>query len=132
MESTKTFGMTKDGMNAILQKEKLIQYINIKLAALNQPYLANAPDNNFLELANDLIVNFREKNRLLTNFLCPADQRIQHIIDGYLHECKGKLNFRLPSNTLVVDRHGIARMLSIPPDKDEYVGDIICSYRIKQ
>jgi phosphoenolpyruvate carboxykinase (diphosphate) len=132
MESTKTIGMTKDGMNVILPDEKLIQYINIKLASLNQPYFVHAADNNFLELANDLIVNYREKIRLLSNFLCPADQRIQNFLDGYLHECKGKLNFRLPSNTLVVDSHGIARMLSIPPDKDEFVSDIISSYRIKQ
>lgn len=132
MESTKTLGMNKDGMNVTLSKDKLIQYINIKLASLNQPYFKHAGDNNFLELANDLIVNYREKSRLLSNFLCPADQRIQNFLDGYLHEFKGKLNFRLPSNTLVVDTHGLARMLSIPPDKDEFVSDIIRSYKIKQ
>ena len=111
MESTKTFGITKDGTNVILPKEKLIQYINIKLAAMNQPYFFHASDNNFLELANDLIVNYREKTRLLSNFLCPADQRIQNFLDGYLNECRGKLNFRLPSNTFVVDTHGLSRML---------------------
>ena len=116
----------------MLENSKLIQYINIKLAALGLPYFNHPSDNNFLELANDLIVNYREKNRLLSNFLCPADQRIQNFIDGYLHEQKGKLNLRLPSNTFDVDSHGIARMLSIPPDKDEFISDIISSYRIKQ
>ncbi|MGE5499487.1 MAG: hypothetical protein ACM3Q2_15510, partial [Syntrophothermus sp.] len=43
-----------------------------------------------------------------------------------------KNELRLPANTFVLDRHGLARELSLPPDQDEFVSDIISSYRIKQ
>ncbi|HNQ37867.1 MAG TPA: hypothetical protein PKJ58_07900, partial [Prolixibacteraceae bacterium] len=74
----------------------------------------------------------REKNRLLSAYLCPADQRIQNFLDGYLSVFKDKVHPRLPSQTFIIDSHGIARALSLPPDKDLFVSDIINSYRIKQ
>src|SRR6185295_5950382 len=39
---------------------------------------------------------------------------------------------KLPNRTFILDRHGLARALSLPPDRDEYFSDIISSYRVKQ
>lgn len=132
MNLRKALGITEDGKNKIPKHKKLNQYINLKLAALGQPYAPDDTEYTFLELAKDLIKNHREKNRLLSNYLCPVDRRIQKFIDSYLGEFKEKLNFRLPSNTFILDYHGIARVLSLPPDRDEFYSDIISSYRIKQ
>ncbi len=132
MDLKKSFGLTENGTNEIVKTKRLKQYINLKLAALGQPAFIDSSENKFFDLANDLIKNYKEKNRLLSNYLCPTDQRIQDFIDSYLTEYNEKINLRLPSNTFTIDSHGISRMLSLPPDKDEFVSDIIRSYRIKQ
>ncbi len=131
MELKKKLGLTTDG-RAVNQNKRHSQYINLKLAALGKPYPQIKSDTKFLDLAQDLIMNHREKNRLLSNYLCPADQRIQNFLDSYLSEFKDKLNIRLPSDTFVLDSHGIARVLSLPPDKDEFTSNIISSYRLQQ
>lgn len=131
MDLKKSLGFTPEGKTQNKFKRH-IQYINLKLAALGQPYFDHKSDSKFLDLAHDLIRNHREKNRLLSNYLCPSDQRIQDFLDSYLAEFKEKLNLRLPSNTFVLDSHGIARVLSLPPDRDEFVSDIVKSYRLKQ
>jgi phosphoenolpyruvate carboxykinase (diphosphate) len=132
MDLKKSFGFGKDGTNEIPRPKRLNEYINLKLAAMGQPVVKNTSGFDFLELANDLIKNYREKSRLLATYLSPADQRIQNFLDTYLEEYKDKVHPRLPSHTFITDSHGIARALSLPPDKDEFVSDIISSYRIKQ
>lgn len=132
MNLRKALGITEDGKNKTPKNKRLHQYINLKLAALGQPFIENNEDSNFLELAKDLIRNHQEKNRLLSNYLCPADQRIQDFLDSYLSEFKEKLYLRIPSNTFILDYHGIARFLSLPADRDKYVSNIISSYKLKQ
>ncbi len=112
--------------------DKLIEYINLKLASLGKPIYKGAGHLEFVELANNLIANHIEKNRLLSNYLCPVDQRIQDFINSYFSDIKLENEIRLPANTFLLDRHGLSRMLSIPPDKDEFISDIVSSYRIKQ
>ena len=132
MDLKKSFGFTEKGTNEVPKPKRIIEYINLKLAAMGQPYYRSGSRMAFLELANDLIKNYKEKNRLLTSYLCPADQRIQNFLDNYLADYKDKVDFRLPANTFIVDNHGVARALSLPPDKPEFESDIIKSYRLKQ
>ena len=61
-------------------------YINLKLSSTGQP-ASQAGDNEFLSIADDLLASYREKNRLLAGYLCPADQRIQDFLDSYLADC---------------------------------------------
>jgi len=132
MDLKKSFGFSKSGTNEIPRPKRVIEYINLKLAAMGKPWYNSPSRMEFLELANDLIKNHREKNRLLSAYLCPADQRIQTFIDQYLSEFKEIIHPRLPSSTFIADSHGIARTLSLPPDKDEFVSDIVSTYRLKQ
>ena len=132
MDFSKSLGLNECGRNESIKTKRLMQYINLKLAELGKPYFNQKSDTRFLSLAEDLVKNHREKNRLLSNYLCPADRRIQNFLDSYLHEFKEKLRIKLPSNTFVLDSHGIARVLSIPPDSDEFKSEIISSYKLKQ
>jgi len=132
MNLKKSLGLDRNGNSEPLKTKRLNQYINLKLASLNQPTYRKLDDSRFLDLASDLIKNHKEKNRLLANYLCPADQRIQNFIDQYLSEFKDVINLRLPSITFILESHGLARALSVPPDRDDFVSDIISSYRIKQ
>lgn len=128
MDLKRTLGIYRDGKTP--NTKRMIQYINLKLAALGEPFLATKSDQKFMDLAKDLISNYQEKNRLLTNYLCPADQRIQSFIDNYFSE--SDIQIRLPESTFVLDYHGLARVLSVPPGKDDFSSSIISSYRIKQ
>ncbi|HNU77958.1 MAG TPA: hypothetical protein PKM75_06290, partial [Prolixibacteraceae bacterium] len=132
MDLKKSFGFSKAGTNEIPRPKRVNEYINLKLAALGQPVVKGTSGFDFLELANDLIKNHREKNRLLSTYLCPADQRIQNFLDSHLTEFRDKVHPRLPPHTFIADSHGVARALSLPPDQDIFVSGIINSYRIKQ
>ena len=79
-----------------------------------------------------MLRNFEEKNRLLSDYLCPADQRIQNFIDGYLGACSMDKRVKLPTNGITLERPGLARALSLPPDADSFHSDIVDSYRVKQ
>ena len=108
----------------------IVKYLNLKLAALNLPTVGTEGDADFQDVAGAFLSHFRETMRLLTNYLCPADQRIQNFLDRYLADAGGAT--KLPGITLALDRAGGARALSLPPRRDEFVSDIVRSYRVKQ
>lgn len=111
-------------------EKKLWPYINLKLAALGCPTAKAAADADFQELVKALLQHQRETERLLANYLCPADWRIQQFLDDYLYETG--LAPRLPWRTFVLDRPGVGRAMSLPPDADIFTSDILTSYRVKQ
>src|SRR5580658_4681046 len=111
---------------------ELIRYINLKLAALGQPTSQSTADPEFLEIAGPLLRNYYQKNQLLRGRLCPADARIQAFLDDYLSGVPAEGVPRLPSHTLVLDRPGLARVMSLPPRGDMLTSPYVRSYRIKQ
>lgn len=131
MNMETSLGLGKLRPDADAERRRLQLYINLKLSSTGQP-AAHAGDNEFLSIADDLLASYREKNRLLTGYLCPADQRIQRFLDSYLADCGNDGKVRLPSNTIVLDRYGVARELSLPSDGDAFTSDIVSSYRVKQ
>src|SRR5208337_1435649 len=104
----------------------LLEYINVKLALLGSRPVPGAANGEFSGLLAPLISQFRQQERLLANHLCPADQRIQSFLYDYFQEAQVP---KLPARTFVLDRPGMARLLSLPVDKDQFVSDIISSYR---
>jgi phosphoenolpyruvate carboxykinase (diphosphate) len=107
----------------------LIPHINLKLELLGFPPVAAANGNEFNEVVSTLVAQYREKERLLANHLCPADQRIQTFLYDYLQDVPVT---KLPLRTFVLDRPGMARALSLPVDRDEFSSGILSSYRVKQ
>lgn len=112
--------------------KELIRYINLKLAALAQPTSRAAADPYFLDLAGPLLRNYHQKDRLLGDRHCPADARIQAFLDGYLKEVCPTGAPRLPVNTFVLDRPGLARVMSLPPIGDTFTSHYLNSYRTAQ
>jgi hypothetical protein len=106
------------------------RYINFKLAMLGLPVADVFADPEVEELTAAFLQRQLETQRLLANYLCPADQRIQGFLNDYLKQTG--VNVSLPSRTLVLDRHGLARVLSLPSDGDKYASDLIESYRVRQ
>ena len=112
-------------------KDRFIRYINLKLTSLGLPIFKNV-DHQDIDIAHDLITKFRERNRLFSDYLCPVDNRIQKYLSRYLEDLNLEKIPRLPSNTFVLDKYGLARSLSLAPDKDEFITDIVSTHRIKQ
>jgi hypothetical protein len=111
---------------------ELVWYLKLKLAALGQPAGGSAPEPGFLEIAQPLLRNYAAKNRLLRDHLCPADTRIQSFLNDYLASVCGAQVPHLPARTLVLDRAGLARLTSLPPEADSLSSPYLKSYRIPQ
>ncbi len=110
--------------------EHLVEYINLKLASMGCPAVNIKTDSPFKDVTESLIAKHREQERLLSTYLCPADWRVQQWLNKFLGDT-GDVP-RLPSKSFVLDRHGVARTLSLPLEGDEFKSDIIHSYRIRQ
>jgi len=106
--------------------------INLFLAASGQPVCESIDSGQFLSTTRDLLASYREKSRLLAEYLCPADRRIQAFLDRYLAEVWRERAPRLPAETLVLHRHGLARELSLPPGIDAHASRYLKSYRVTQ
>ncbi len=108
---------------------ELVRYINLKLAALGQATSQITADPYFLDIAGPLLRNYYQKGQLLGDRLCPVDTRIQAFLDKYL---QGLATTRLPAKTFVLDRPGMARAMSLPPDRDRLSSPYLESYRVCQ
>ena len=108
-------------------------YINLKLASCGQPTCIDGESAGFMDTAQDLLNSYLEKNRQLAgSSLYPADRRIQNFLDSYLADLGLEKIPNLPTMTFELDRHGVARELSLPQGADEFKSDIVSSYRVKQ
>ncbi len=132
MDFERALGLNVPAENSEEERKRLHLYINLKLAASGQPTCGAANSVEFLATAQDLLKAFREKGRLLSSYFCPADQRIQDFLDRYLQDLDLERVPKLPSSTFILDRHGVARELSLPMGEDEFHSDIVSSYRVRQ
>ena len=130
MNIEQSLGLNKSNYNHEEERKRLQLYINLKLASTGQP-VSHSGDDEFMSIADDLLKSYREKNRRLHNYQCPADKRIQKFLNKYFKDC-GEEIAKLPSNTLILDRYGVSRELSIPSKTDKFTSDIVSSYRVRQ
>src|SRR5215831_13548211 len=110
----------------MIPQEKLIAYVNVKLALLGFPPVEFGDALEWSGIVSTLVAQYREKERLLATHLCPADQRIQTFYYDYLQELPVP---RLPTRTFTLDWPGLARALSLPLDRNEFRSEILHSYR---
>ncbi|HTC35677.1 MAG TPA: hypothetical protein VK724_20045 [Bryobacteraceae bacterium] len=111
---------------------ELVRYINLKLAALGQPTSRSTADPAFLEIAGPLLRNYLQKDQLLGNRLCPADTRIQSFLDSYFADVCPSGAARLPVASFVLDREGMARIMSLPASADVFSSPCLQSFRVAQ
>jgi len=109
-----------------------LQYINLQLAALGQPIFEVDGNQQFLEIAESLLKNYSRQRRLLPNYRCPADQRIQEFLDAYFRENNIETAVNLPGETFVLEQKGLARELSLPFQQNEFHSAYVDSFRIRQ
>jgi phosphoenolpyruvate carboxykinase (diphosphate) len=120
------------GRDVLASESELIQYIRLKLAACGQLAGTQAGDVDFLEIARPLLRNYHQKSLMLGDHLCPVDQRIQSFLDRYLGDVCPHGAARLPSSTFLLDRPGLARVMSLPLGSDHLSSPYLKSYRVPQ
>src|SRR5690349_15323516 len=99
---------------AAVPEAGLFNYINLKLAALGQPTDQQIADSYLLDIAKPLLRNHYQRGLLLRDRLCPADTRVQTFLDSYLKSVAPDGAPRLPDQSFVLDRPGLARAMSLP------------------
>ena len=115
-----------------IEREYIQRYIIMRLTGL-APFedLVESKDS-FLNIAQTMIKNFRERERLYRIDLSPSDTRIQKFINNYFARINDLPKMELPSRSFTLDFHGIARELSLPLNENYYASEYVQSYRIKQ
>lgn len=105
-------------------------YIILKLLANGLPIPARFQENDRLG-APRLLSIFHHRLKRLDSIHCPADARIEAFLRRYFDRIKGCSSLRLPDLCIILDRHGIARELSLPHDGDQYSNRYGASYRVR-
>src|SRR5581483_861999 len=70
--------------------------------------------------------------QLLGSHLSPIDVRIQSFLDSYLGDACARGAARLPARTLVLDRPGMAREISLPAGGSSFCSRYLNSYCVPQ
>ena len=132
MDFTTQLGLDPKTASYAHKEASLIEYVNLKLTSIGQPTFESVEDSHFSSLSKSLLASYQEKSRLLADYLPPCDRRVQSFITDYFSDLDSGETPQLPNNTLVLDRHGVARTLSLPANEDYFCSSIIDSYRIQQ
>ncbi len=132
MDFANVLGMNKASESPEEERAKLQLYINLKLASSGQPTCVSDEAADFFGISSDLLKSYQEKNRLLIDYHCWVDQRVQDFLARYFEDLDLNKIPTLPTQSLILDRHGVARELSLPMGENEFHSDIVSSYRVKQ
>jgi len=110
--------------------ENLRHAINLRLALLGCPTVADAEGAAWTSLAAPIFSRYRETTRQLVDPLSPADHRIQAWLEAYLSDIGPSP--LLPARTFILDEAGLARTLSLPAEGDDFTSSLLKSYRVRQ
>ncbi len=124
---------SQTGQNEVLDNT-LFEYVNMRLDAIGEPIFGKADDYPLLKMAQPLLENYRDFVAVTAGKYCLPDQRVMDFLTSYLSDVmdKHEVPAPLPNKTLILDRFGTARILSLPPDKDSYKNAYVESFRVRQ
>lgn len=113
-------------------RQQNLQHINLQLAALGQPICEKTSDPTYLDIADSLLKNYLQHRHLLSDYRCPADQRIQNFLNDYLHENGIEQTITLPGISFILSKEGLAKELSLPVSTNLFRSSHVESYRVQQ
>lgn len=129
-------GYFSSAAEAEAARERLEELANVKLVSRGFEVPAGAEESPLMALGRSLLSNFEEKLRIFGEALCPADKAIQDFLtrylEGHLEGVFEEGEAMVPGSALTLERHGLARVLSVPADADKLESDILSSYRVHQ
>ncbi len=123
-------GWNRDVATDPTNREHLRNYITLQLAAAGLlPPDENVTAESLGNFSSQFLESLREKTRLLAAHRAPVDARIEAFLNDYCSDLLDSGHLRLPSRTLTLDRHGMARELSLPVQGQKFETDLVQSYR---
>src|SRR5882724_12015430 len=84
----------------------MIEGLNLRLAMTGCPTFGPTSLSRLPGLTGPMFSRQKETMRLLADYLCPADWRIDHFLRDYLYDTALSLNW--PSRAFVLDSPGLA------------------------
>lgn len=135
MSIRKKLGIEYGNIDPATTREDRIQYINFKLASLGLPIYRSKDSQNegntyFIDLLEDIIKDYKEKKRMVDVNEVGIYKRINQFFSAYFDDIANLP--KVVEDSLTLDHYGLAREMSLPPDKNTFENDYINSYRIKQ
>jgi phosphoenolpyruvate carboxykinase (diphosphate) len=115
-----------DTNQASASSTQLQDYLNLKLATLG---LAVPSSDRATAISGKLLSNLRENNRLLRSHRAAIDMRVEGFLQDYLAGATDQ-TISLPRPTLVLDWHGMARLLSLPVNSPTFSNELLTSYKV--
>jgi hypothetical protein len=113
------------------RQRRMRRYINLQLLASGLPPVPLDHATAASADAEQLLGAYSERLRLLDDPRCPADRRIEAFLHDHFIDEAHSGTLKLPERTFTLDRHGVARELSLPIDCNTFCNDLVSSYRVK-
>lgn len=131
----KKFGDEHENIESNASSEDKIKYINFKLAYLGLPIFQQKDDveessSYIVELFDDIIMDYKEKNRIASMNKIGINKRINKFLSNYFKDFEKEIT--VIDDVFTLDHYGLARELSLPPNGSEFINEYISSYKIKQ
>lgn len=110
-------------------RKQLEEYLQMQLAVAGVD-IPESSDESSSMWRGSLLSSMREKNRLLAEHQPACDSRIEAFLNEHFSDIPLDGPLELPSTTFCLDRHGLARLLSLPHDGDKFTNELVSSYRV--
>ena len=126
----RSVGWDRKVANDPVELGHLRSYIALQLASagLVPPDVETSGDA-MSAFSTGILDSLRERNSLLSEYRAPVDSRIEEFLNRYLADEVGDDPVSLPGRSLTLDRHGMARELSLPVGGNEFENGLVSSYR---
>ena len=133
MDFVESLGINAEGAgtNCETERERTIRYIVLKLIAMGLPHPETPLTAKQSIDAERLLGSYHQRLKRLDEVRSPIDARIEAFLGNHFAGLNLAEPLRLPDSTVILDRHGIARELSLPIDQARYENALVSSYRVK-
>ncbi|HBE68436.1 MAG TPA: hypothetical protein DDW52_09850 [Planctomycetaceae bacterium] len=120
-------GWDADKVKDASDRKELEEYLRMQLAVAGVSVSGEASSSMW---HGSLLSSLREKNRLLAEHQPAIDGRIESFLRDHFADAPLDGPLELPSDSFCLDRHGLARMLSLPHDGDSFQNELVSSHRV--
>jgi len=129
-ELLKSLGIAPDTASAKRYASELDRLVYFRLIATGLMEPDACPDPLAADLARVQHDANRQQRRLMQAHRSPIDKRIEGWLRTHLSDVAEPASIRLPGATICLDRHGLARRLSLPAQGDRFENAYVTSTRV--
>jgi hypothetical protein len=124
------FQAAHEPLNPALRRQRITS-INLRLLAMDLPAVVEEGDGYLMEVARDLVEQYRAARQLVADLAPPVDRRIEQFLARHLADVELPEKLQLPRRSFELDEPGLARAVSLPADGDEFISPVLRSYRVR-